>query len=188
MNKTETRNHKKEIFRFISECQTLDKTAVQQIELAISDSNLVCSNEEWKHMVFKLLDLLKPKRETKVPKFNIESFEIVDIWDNNRFFEEPISNDTVPFDIGIKLLQDNINFEDIPKMNLPTKVTRAIAEIEHAVKIDFDANITKHTEERVKVLENRKNYWKTLAQKRLIELRKEFEFRNQIVFNHLKNQ
>ena len=187
MHKTENRNHKNEILRYLVECQALDKAVVQHIELEISDPNFICSNEEWKIMVIKLLNLFKPKTEPKVPKLKLESFEIVDIWENN-FFKEPVCNDTVPFEIGMKLLKDDISFEDIPNMNLPTKVTKAIAEIEEAAKIDFNASINKHTEERVKVLEDRKNYWKTLAQKRLIELRKEFEFRNQIVFNHLKNQ
>lgn len=138
---------------------------LENLEDEILNSEFSCSNEEWKHLSLYLISVIRKNRNNN-KKFTLCYMEIADIWESKEF---TIPEQTIPFEVGIEMLKDD-NIKEDRMIDNPN--------IE---------NIEMVNELKIKNLENSKNYWKSLAEKRLIELQKEFEFRKEIVFNHMNS-
>ena len=91
------------------------------------------------------------------------------------------SENAIPFEIGLKLLK-GADVEE--ELDMSTK--RAIEELQRDVDVLSEELTTK--DDTIKKLTKRLQHWRSMAKVRLLELRKEFEFRERMIFGTSPSQ
>ena len=166
-------NNKKKDIQLLSlinhalDMNEIDDSFLDEIEMKIDNAEL--SNKQWKRITKLLIKRVNSRNSGSEPEAenDINSNQRRNLWEAPK----PL----VPFEIGIKMLQD-----DLSGVEIGEETMKGIEEVERdAEKMAKRRMRANHEYNR---LFREKEHWKYLAQTRLVELEKEINFRYELVF------